>query len=195
MIQKLHTSIAGGGLDTKPVDPLRNTDYAYSTTADGKAYQIQTAYEGDVSAYQPALVTEAYAAPGDPTIAYVRGNFGGLVAKTSTGNTVYTLAVPSIMTGAGIAAGTSVTTSSLSGTLLFHGKALKNSNSFNPSTVVFVGSKSNPGDTGLPSNAADVTSMMGTLQTAYAAASDIKANEPIASLLNANGSALVNIGA
>lgn len=167
VIQKLHTSIAGGGLDSKPVDPLKNTDYAYSTLAEGKAYQIQAAYEGDVSAYHSPLVTEAYAASGDPTIAYIRGNFGGLVAKTSTGNMVYTLAIPSIMTGSGITAGSSVTTSSLSGALLFHGKALKNSNSFNPNTVVFSGSKVNPGDTGLPANTTDIASMMSNLQAAY----------------------------
>lgn len=71
VIQKLHSSIAGGGLDAKPVDPLKNTDYTYSTLAEGKAYQIQAAYEGDLTASLP-FVDTAYAAPGDPTVAYVR---------------------------------------------------------------------------------------------------------------------------
>lgn len=115
------------------------------------------------------------------------------MAKTSTGTAVYVLAVPSIITGSGIAAGGSVATSTLSGTLLFNGKALKNSNSFNPSTVVFTGSKANAGETGLPSSTAEITTMMNALQAAYTG-SDIKSTGNIGELLNASGNTLVALG-
>lgn len=72
VIQKLHTSIAGGGLDSRPTDPLKGTEFTYSSLAFGKAYQIKTEYEGDVVSLSSVIASDAYAAPGSPTIAYIR---------------------------------------------------------------------------------------------------------------------------
>lgn len=77
VLQKLRTSIAGGGLNKKPIDPLDNAEYTYSTLAYGNAFQIQTEYEGDISQTasilpQNYLIEEAIAAPGAPNIAYIR---------------------------------------------------------------------------------------------------------------------------
>lgn len=164
-MQSMKTSIAGGGLNKKPVDPLSNTEYVYSSLAYGKAYQLKVNYEGDLNqtAYHigtpsdllattlsevlriPEVLStpEAQAAPGNPTIAYIRGNYGGLMAKTVTGSITYVFAVPSIITSTGsIGAVLSITDGSLSGSLLFHGKPLKSASSYNPSTVVFRSSAS-----------------------------------------------------
>lgn len=77
VLQKLRTSIAGGGLNKKPIDPLDNAEYTYSTLAYGNAFQIQTEYEGDISQTASILpqnywIEEAIAAPGAPNIAYIR---------------------------------------------------------------------------------------------------------------------------
>lgn len=105
MVQKLHGSIAGGGLDSRPTDPLKGTEFTYSSLAFGKAYQIKTEYEGDTGIALGGLVQETFAAPGMPTLAYIKGNYGGLTAKTvvpnGSGSITYVLAVPSIVTGTG----------------------------------------------------------------------------------------------
>lgn len=101
VLQVFRSSIAGGGLNKKLVDPLRGTDYVYSEVAEGNAYQIKADYEGDVLAIKNPLFETAYAAPGNPTIAYVRGNYGGVAAKVSSGTTLYVLAIPSIVTNTG----------------------------------------------------------------------------------------------
>lgn len=77
VISQLHNLVSGGGLNKKPIDPLKNTEYVYSVLAFGKAYQLKTEYEGDVNATASnGFVQAAYAAPGSPTIAYIRGNYG-----------------------------------------------------------------------------------------------------------------------
>jgi hypothetical protein len=139
-MQYFKATIPGGGLGTKPVDPLKHSEYTYSTLAEGKAYQIKAECEGDMN--QAAmngnlLVESAFAAEGDPATAYIRGNFGGLTAKTTTGSSVYVLAIPSIVTNSGTTNGAPVPVASLSGTLLFNGKALRNASGFNPAQVVF----------------------------------------------------------
>lgn len=173
----MKSSIAGGGLNKKPIDPLDNSEYVYSSLAYGKAYQLKVNYEGDLNqtAYrldtknvlinplasflsttsnlltttlEVSSISEVQAAPGSPTIAYIRGNYGGLMAKTVTGSVTYVLAVPSIITGTGsIGAILSITDGSLSGSLLFHGRNLKIASSFNPNTVVFSGAKLPTSDT------------------------------------------------
>lgn len=75
VLQTFRSSISGGGLSKKPVDPLKGADYVYSTLTEGKAYQIKVDYEGD-PIVSNALTQTAYAAPGDPTVAYIRGNYG-----------------------------------------------------------------------------------------------------------------------
>lgn len=107
VLQSFRSSIAGGGLNKKPVDPLDGSDYVYSSLLEGKAYQIMADYEGDLatSAMQmPSMSETAHAAPGAPAIAYIRGNYGGIAAKVSTGSTVYVLAIPSIVTNTGTTA-------------------------------------------------------------------------------------------
>lgn len=113
-------------MNKKPVDPLRGTDYVYSSLAEGKAYQVKVDYEGDLTALNDGIfVNTAYAAPGDPTIGYIRGNYVSSMAKVSSGGILYVLAMPSIITNTGTTAGGTIPTTSLSGTLLFNGKPLK----------------------------------------------------------------------
>lgn len=181
VLQNLKTSIAGGGLNKKPVDPLDNTEYEYSSLAFGKAYQIKADYEGDLNQTSFHLIDEAMAAPGAPTISYIKGNFGGLTAKTVTGSTTYILAIPSIMTNTGSSGKIElIGNNALSGTLLFNGRNLKNASSFNPNTPhVFAG-------TGAPSTYSDAVVMLMALQNAYSGATDIKNNQNIATLLAAS---------
>lgn len=141
----MKSSIAGGGLNKKPTDPLDNSEYTYSSLAYGKAYQIKMNYEGDLNQIAwnigtSSMFPEASAAPGSPTIAYIKGNYGGLMAKTVTGSITYILAVPSIITSTGAIGNVlSINGGALSGSLLFHGKLLKNASTYNPTTVVFSG--------------------------------------------------------
>lgn len=160
VLQQLHTSIAGGGLAKKPVDPLKQKDYAYSVLAYGKGYQLKAEYEGDVPAISFGF-PDAWAAPGNPTVAYVRGNFNAIAARTQTGNVNYILAVPSILTGTG-SAGQSIEVlpSSLSGTLQFNGKVFFGASAFNPVTVVFSSAT-------LPNTDTQVLFMVSSLKTAY----------------------------
>ncbi|MDD2745404.1 MAG: prepilin-type N-terminal cleavage/methylation domain-containing protein [Candidatus Gracilibacteria bacterium] len=182
VLQALRTSISGGGLSKKPVDPLDNSEYEYSSLAFGKAYQIKAEYEGDLNqtAYQlntPSLTEEASAAPGAPSIAYIKGNYGGLVAKTVTGSMTYALAIPSIMTNTGTAnIPIIIENNHLSGALLFNGKNLKNASTFNPISVVY-------GKAGDPSTSTEALNIAIALQSAYSGANNIASNQAIATLL------------
>jgi hypothetical protein len=63
-MQYFKGTIAGGGINKKPVDPLKNTEYAYSSLAEGKAYQIKAEYEGELNqaAYEDnPLLNSAFA--------------------------------------------------------------------------------------------------------------------------------------
>ncbi len=195
VLQAMRSSIAGGGLNKKPIDPLKNTEYVYSELAEGKAYQIKVDYEGDIA--QTAidiellnnfLIHSASAAPGNPTIAYIRGNYAGLTAKTTTGSTTYVLAIPSIITNSGA---TKIDTNALSGTLLFHGKPLVGASTYNPnartnSGVVFSGTG------GLPTNdtSGQLTSIITSLKSAYSG-TDIASNSNITNLLATTGTASI----
>jgi hypothetical protein len=189
-MQYFRGTIAGGGLNKKPLDPLKNTEYGYSSLAEGKSYQLRAEYEGDLA--QNAmdagfLAGTAHAEAGNPTVAYVRGNFGGLVAKAVTGSTTYVLAVPSILTSSG-SSGTPVAIGSLSGTLVFNGKALRGGSTFAPGQAVFTGSK-------LPGSDAnsEITNMMAALKAIYAA-SDIQSNQNVAALLGTSSGSLKEFG-
>jgi hypothetical protein len=195
-MQVFKSSISGGGLNEKPTDPLNNKEYSYSELADGKAYQLKVDYEGDLNqtAMDTSLVNSASAAPGDPTIAYIRGNFGGLAAKTTTGSTVFVIAIPSIMSNTG-SAGVPIElrgTNALSGALLFNGQNLRGANSFNPNVVVFTGSKSTTNPLGLPSTRTEITNMMALLQSTYSGSS-VRTTQSISSLIAMNTGALVNL--
>lgn len=132
----------------------------------------------------------AYAAPGAPTIAYIKGNYGGLAAKTVTGGITYVIAVPSIITNTGTLAGGYLSSSSLSGTLLFNGKPLQGASTFNPNTVVYSG-------TGLPASDASgqLATLVNNLKTAYSGSDLTNSNPAVSSLLSATGStALTTLG-
>lgn len=189
VLQYLHSTISGGGLNKRPVDPLKGTEYTYSSLAEGKAYQVKGDYEGDVTAASESFFLNAYAAPGVPNVASIKGNYGGLVAKTTTGSTVYVIAVPSIITNTGTIAGGSISISSLSGTLLFNGKPLVNASSYNPVSVVYSGAALPTNDT-----SGQITAMMNNLKNAYSG-SDLSGIANVSTLLSTSGStALVNLG-
>lgn len=196
VIQQLHSSISGGGLDGKPTDPLKNTDYAYSTLAFGKAYQVKVDYEGDLA--HSNIIQTTYAAPGNPTVAFVRGNYGGIAAKTQTGNVTYVLAVPSIVTGSGITAGATleICPSTLSGTLLLNGRNLVGGSSFNPCSVVHSGAITQQNPIGLPVNDASsgITNLASNLKSAYVS-SDIASYGAIQQLVATATGSIAQFGA
>jgi len=182
-------------LNKKPTDPLSNKEYVYSELAEGRAYQMKVDYEGDLNttALGSSLVTPAFAAPGDPTIAYIRGNYGGLTAKTTTGGIVYVIAIPSIITNSGTTVNgrVSIESNVLSGSLLFHGRSLTNATTYNPnaranSGVVFSGAS-------LPTSDASgqLSSMVNALKAAYGSTPDIVSNANIANLIAATGSTAI----
>ena len=76
-------SAAGIKSSKKPVDPLSNSEYGYSLTAETREYALRADYEGDSIGLVQAPT--AVAATGNPTIAYVRGTYNGVVMKVSTG--------------------------------------------------------------------------------------------------------------
>jgi hypothetical protein len=196
-LQYFKGAIAGGGINKKPLDPMKNTEYGYSSLAEGKAYQLKAEYEGELN--QSAsnaipMVSTAHADAGNPTIAYVRGNFGGITAKVTVGSAVYVIAVPSILTNTGtVSVPIEIRgNNALSGTLVFNGKALKSASSFNPNSVVFTGSKTQSNPSGLPSSSTDMLSMMVAMRNAYST-SDIRGNQNIAALVATTDSgALLN---
>lgn len=194
-MQYLRGTISGGGLNKKPVDPLKNTEYTYSSLSEGRAYQLKMDYEGDLASvsFENSLLDTAFAAPGDPTIAYIRGNYGGLTAKTTTGSMVYILAVPSIITNSGTTAGGLLSASSLSGTLMFHGKSLRNASLFNPGTLIFSGAKTTTNPSGLPDTSTGVITMMSTLKSIYGV-SDIQNLQQVATLINTSTGSLSTFG-
>ncbi len=180
------------------MDPLKNTEYGYSSLAEGKAYQIKAEYEGDLNQTAnnaESLVKDAHAGAGEPTIAYIRGNFGGLTAKVTVGTGVYVIAVPSIVTNTG-SIGASVEirgTNALSGTLLFNGKTLRNASSFNPNQVVFSGSKTVTNPSGLPNTSSGITDMVSALKALYGS-SDIQNHQNVSTLINTSTGGLVAFG-
>lgn len=76
------------------------------------------------------------------------------MTKVSTGSILYVLAVPSIITNSGsISSGALVPIHTLSGSLVFNGKALTNASLFNPGQVVYSGAKITTNPSGLPNTA------------------------------------------
>lgn len=87
------------------------------------------------------------------------------------------MAVPSIVTNTGVAIGSSIELSSLSGTLLFSGKGLKNASDYTPNLVVFSGASLPVGDAN-----GEITQIATRLQSAYSG-SEFQKNPNIAPLL------------
>ncbi|MDD2745871.1 MAG: hypothetical protein PHU93_05010, partial [Candidatus Gracilibacteria bacterium] len=104
------------------------------------------------------------------------------------------LAIPSIITstGSSLTPKIEITNSnSLSGTLLFHGRTLKNASAFNPNlTPVFSGSGK------VLTTSTEITSLMTSLKNTYTSsgAPDVKSNTSIASLLTMNTGSLSELG-
>jgi hypothetical protein len=90
------------------------------------------------------------------------------------------------MTNTGGMAGTLISVTSLSGTLLFNGKSLWNANSFSPGAVVYSGAT-------LPETSSGILALMTALQTAYSG-SDITSVQHIATLLATSTGTLVSLG-
>jgi len=84
-----------------PQDPFYETDYAYSTTNNGREFQIAALLEdleglwGSDSNVTLNGVPQAHAAI---ETAYVRGTFNGFMVKPVVGSTHYFIATPSILT-------------------------------------------------------------------------------------------------
>ncbi|MDD2745378.1 MAG: prepilin-type N-terminal cleavage/methylation domain-containing protein [Candidatus Gracilibacteria bacterium] len=199
VLQAMRSSISGGGLNKKPVDPLDKTEYTYSSLEYGKAFQIKVNYEGDVNQaayYFPSPISTTYAAASqeyDSKLllmeAYIRGNYGGLTAKTITGETTYLLAIPSIITNTGSVGDVlAIESNALSGTLLFNGKPLVNASSYNPNMVTNSGVVYSSTGGALGTDLA--TTLVTNLQAAYQG-SDIANNSNIASLLSITGSTVI----
>lgn len=90
---------------------------------------------------------------------------------------VYLLAVPSILTNSGIAAGVSVNAASLSGTLIFNGKSLTGASSFNPGTLAYSLPSLPKDDSG-----GQATAIANGLKAAYSG-SDIVSHSAVATLM------------
>lgn len=87
----------------KPTNPSNTTqEYAYSKLANGNGFQIKTEWEGDSISLFNILAPSVYAVgpPSAPItmLSYIKGNYNGMVSKASTGNMIYVVAAPSIMT-------------------------------------------------------------------------------------------------
>lgn len=170
-------------MSKKPTDPLITTkEYTYSKLAYGNAYQLKSDWESDSVAY---FISQAYASTGNPTLTYIKGNYNGMVVKTQTGNIIYVLAVPSIVTSQ---TGTLIDVLSLSGKLLVNGQTNSGGIAFLPSLVYSSGS--------LPKDdtASGITNLTTAIQTVYSG-SVIASVSSIQSLLSTTGSAnLVSLG-
>gem|GEM_PF-1244568 len=78
-------------------------------------------FQGESEGVTSSLIPQAFAASGNPTITYIKGNYNGMVAKTVTGSTVYVIATPSLTTSTGTT-GSNIDITTLSGKLLYHGQ-------------------------------------------------------------------------
>lgn len=116
----------GAKLSHKTTDPLITTqEYTYSKTANSSySYQLKTDYEWDTIAYRSInnLIPQARAASGNPTIAYIKGTYNGVVTKTITGSTTYIIASPSIITSQTGTIGTNFEITTLPNKLLLSGQ-------------------------------------------------------------------------
>lgn len=88
VIQKLRR------LTSIPVDPLTGTQYAYSVTHQGIEFQLWAVFEWDILAQ--STLPQAHA--GDRlAYSYVRGQYNGKIIHITIDNTLYVLAVPTII--------------------------------------------------------------------------------------------------
>ncbi|MDD2892132.1 MAG: fibronectin type III domain-containing protein [Candidatus Gracilibacteria bacterium] len=196
-------SAGGVTVSKKPTDPLFVTkEYNYSKLAYGNGYQIKTDWEGDMVAYHNSIINQANAAPGNPIISYIKGNYNGLLVKTETGSLVYLLAAPSIITSQTGAIGESIdSVSNLSNKFFIHGQT-------NSGGIAYVSNSSKflvYSAASLPSTTAEKQNLAINIANAYsgttlATQSNIQpyiaalATSDIAALSNLGGSATTNLG-
>ncbi|MCP4523141.1 MAG: prepilin-type N-terminal cleavage/methylation domain-containing protein [Candidatus Gracilibacteria bacterium] len=76
-----------------PTDPLTGIPYLYSTTHNGREYQVGSIMEGELPL---ANISQTHAGV-DLAKAYIRGNYNGQTINVSTGSLDYILGVPSIL--------------------------------------------------------------------------------------------------
>lgn len=180
---------AGARSSKKFTDPLLGTEYGYATLAYGKAYQFRADWEGDtVVQSEPRVVDSTYAAPGNPTIAYIKGNYAGYMAKTLTGGMTCIFAVPSlIVSQSGATLTGSVDFLSLTNRFLMNGQSNMQGVKFTPQPGLCLSI--------LPTDDSKfgITNIMTSLRTAYSG-SDLASNPSISSLLTAQSGALVTLG-
>lgn len=99
--------------------------------------------------------------------------------------------MPSITTNTGSVGATLETrNNTLSGSLLFNGKSLVNASTFNPTTVVYSGSKLPTDDT-----SKQITNMVKALQSAYSGTDITAINQNITTLLNTSSGQIASLGA
>ena len=86
-------------INEKPIDPLTSNEYTYSRLNTKKQYEVATVLEWWLS-YDAWIIDTAHAADGTELgTTYIRGNYNGMVAKVNTWSVLYTLAVPTIISG------------------------------------------------------------------------------------------------
>ena len=188
------TRLSGLGINKAPVDPLNNAFYTYSLLAYGNTYQFKADYEWDTVAYNTdsnnLLISQTYAASGNPTLAVVKWNYQWLTAKTLTGGIYYVLAIPSIITSTGtVNIPIDIASNTLSWTLITNGSQ-KTGITYNPNKVIFSGATIPTSDT-----ASGITNMMIALQNAYTGTVLATSNSTIQKLLTTPTSSLASLWA
>lgn len=180
-------------MSRKPTDPLTPTkEYTYSTLAFGSAYQLKTDYEGDSVSFRSSIpgIDTALAASGNPTLSYLKGNYNGIAAKTQTGNLVYLVATPSIVTSQIGATGSGFDIiSALLNKLLVHGQTNSGGTVYTAKLVFSSGS--------LPSNDSERILFASGIANAYSGTS-LATQSSIASFISAlssnNTGSLASLG-
>ena len=151
-------------------------------------------YQGEIAITPPIIrggweglfrLPQAQAASDNPTLTYIKGNYNGMVTKTITGNIIYVLAVPSIVTNQ---TGTLIDVMTLSGKLLIHGKANTEGVGFSP-VIVFSGASLPTNDTN-----SGITNLTTAIQKAYSG-SVVSSHSAIKDVLNTMGGGnIVSLG-
>ncbi|QFR38795.1 prepilin-type N-terminal cleavage/methylation domain-containing protein [Candidatus Gracilibacteria bacterium 28_42_T64] len=86
-------------MSKKPIDPFSSSEYTYSRLNSKKEYQIAAVLEGGLAFESNNTFSSAHAAGNLAGTAYVKGNYNGMLAKVNTGGILYTLAVPTLISG------------------------------------------------------------------------------------------------
>ncbi len=154
------TGVARGGISAKPTDPVSGKEYRYASLEYSRHYQLQTELESTLSYYPSTIIDTAYADTVTPGYTYIKGNYNGLVARTQTGNTIYLVATPSILTSSG-SSGSILDITTLSGTFLYNNQPTDSWIAFTP-VHVFSGTSLPVDDT-----SSGITNLVTAIQQVY----------------------------